>query len=151
MISDASKDENIVIIHKVICNMAKNMTKYVDGFVLAVPKKNVAAYRKMAREGARMWMKHGALDYKECMGDDLHPNMGGMPFLPFPKMAKMKPNETVWFSYIGYKSKAHRDQVNKRVMKEMDELAKDHPDHMKNMPFDMKRMAYGGFTVEVDG
>ncbi|MBM3256735.1 MAG: DUF1428 domain-containing protein [Candidatus Liptonbacteria bacterium] len=122
---------------------------YVDGFVLVVPKKNVATYRKMAKEGAKMWKKHGALDYKECMGDDLRPDMKGMPALQFPKMAKSKSNETVWFSYIVYKSRAHRDQVNKKVMAEMEEHYNDK--NMPEMPFDIKRMAYGGFKVIVDG
>jgi alkaline phosphatase len=125
----------------------KNQTTYVDGFVLVVPKNKVAMYRKMATEGRDMWMKYGALDYKECMGDDLNPNMGGMLALTFPKMIKAKKNETVWFSYITFKSRAHRDQVNKKVMAEM------HKDveKQKNMsvPFDMKRMAYGGFEVVV--
>lgn len=124
------------------------MAKYVDGFVIAVSKKNSAAYRKMAREGAEMWLKYGALDYKECVGDDMSPNMGGMTALTFPKMAKVKEDEEVWFSFIVYKSKAHRDQVNKKVMAEMDKKAKEYED--KSMPFDMKRMAYGGFKVVVD-
>lgn len=125
------------------------MPKYVDGFVLVVPKKNVAAYRKMATEGAKMWMKYGALEYFECMGDDLNPNtdMAGMQALTFPKMTKLKKNETVWFSFIVYKSKKHRDQVNKKVMAQM---AKD-AEKYKNMPmpFDLKRMAYGGFKAVV--
>ena len=118
---------------------------YVDGFVLVVPKRNVAQYRKMASEGARMWKKFGALDYKECVLDDAKPKW---VTFTFPKMAKVKPGETVWFSYITYKSKAHRDQVNKKVMAEMDKQYKD----KKNapMPFDMKRMAYGGFKVVVN-
>ncbi len=127
--------------------MAKNLTKYVDGFVLVVPKDKVAEYRKMAKLGAKMWMKYGALDYKECMGDDLSPNMGGMPVLTFTKMTKAKDDETVWFSYITFKSRAHRDQVNKKVMAEMDKDAKKQKD--MSMPFDMKKMAYGGFKVEV--
>jgi uncharacterized protein YbaA (DUF1428 family) len=127
--------------------MAKNQTKYVDGFVLVVPKNKVAAYRKMAQEGAKIWMKCGALEYKECIGDDMNPNMGAMPALRFPKMAKAKKGETVWFSYITYKSRAHRDQVNKKVMAKMKLEHKKY----KNipMPFDMKRMAYGGFKVIV--
>ncbi len=125
------------------------MAEYVDGFVLVVPKKNFAAYRKMAREGARVWLKHGALDYKECVGDDMRPNTGGMtPALTFPKMIKAKKNEAVWFSYIVYKSKAHRDQVNKKVMAEMDKEGKKYEN--MPMPFDMKRFAYGGFKVVVD-
>jgi len=123
------------------------MPKYVDGFVLVVPKKNVAAYRKMAIEGARMWMKYGALEYMECLGDDLNPNMGGPKGLTFQQMTKLKKGETVWFSFITYKSKAHRDNVNKKVMKEMGKQAEKY----KNMPmpFDMKRMAYGGFKAIV--
>lgn len=126
------------------------MAKYVDGFVLVVPKKKVATYRKMAAEAGKVWKKYGALDYKECMGDDLNPDMGGYPFLPFPKMIKLKRNETAWFSYIEFKSKSHRNAVNRKVMKEMGEMHKDDPDHMKNMPFDMRRLAYGGFKVVVD-
>lgn len=124
------------------------MAKYVDGFVLVVPKKNMAAYRKMAQMGSKLWRKHGALDYKECVGNDLNPKTGGMPMLPFPKMTKTKPGETVVFSYIVYKSRAHRDAVNKKVVKDPvmhDSKWKDMP-----MPFDMKRMAYGGFDVIVD-
>lgn len=124
-------------------------TGYVDGFVLVIPQKNITAYKKMARGGANLWMKHGALRYRECVGDDLHPDMGGMKFLPFPKMAKVKEGETVWFSYIEYKSKKHRDQVNAKVMKEMEKQQKDNPNVMKDIPFDMKRIAFGGFTVEV--
>lgn len=126
------------------------MTKatYVDGFVLVVPKNKVAEYRKMAEEGKKIWMKYGALDYKECRGDDLRPkSMGGPKHLTFSRMAKTKPNETVWFSYVTYKSRAHRDQVNKKVMAEMDKQAKKYKD--MPMPFDMKRMAYGGFKVVV--
>ncbi len=125
----------------------KQTAAYVDGFVLVVPKKKVAEYRSMAQEGGKIWIKYGALDYKECMGDDMSPNMGGMPGLTFPKMAKVKKGETVWFSYITYKSRAHRDQVNKKVMAEMDKQAEKYKD--KPMPFDMKRMAYGGFKVVV--
>lgn len=129
--------------------MAKNKTKYVDGFVLVVSKKNRALYRKMAKMGKKMWMKHGALDYKECVGDDMRPKgMGGMKHLLFPKMAKAKPTEDVWFSFIVYKSKKHRDEVNAKVMKEMDKQMAKYKN--KPMPFDMKRMAYGGFKVMVD-
>ena len=117
---------------------------YVDGFVLVVPKRKLAAYRKVANKAGTVWMKHGALDYKECVGDDLKPSAGGMPTLPFPKMAKVKAGETVVFSYVGYKSRAHRDAVNKKVMK--DPLMTD---QSEPMPFDMKRMAYGGFKVIV--
>jgi uncharacterized protein YbaA (DUF1428 family) len=128
----------------------KSTTKYVDGFVLVVPKRKVIIYRKMARDAGKIWMKLGALAYKECVGDDLMPDLQGYPFLPFPKMAKLKPSETVWFSYIEYKSKTHRNVVNKRVMKEMEKQHKNDPAHMDKMPFDMKRFAYGGFKVIVD-
>lgn len=125
------------------------MAKYVDGFVIVVPKKNFDAYRKMAREGAKLWLKYGALDYKECIGDDMRPNMGGMkPALTFPKMAGAKTNDEVWFSFIVFKSKAHRDQVNKKVMVEMDKMAEKYKD--MPAPFDMQRFAYGGFKVVVD-
>lgn len=126
--------------------MGKQQTKYVDGFVLVVPKKRVAEYRKMATEAYKIWMKHGALSYRECMIDDAKPQF---VTFTFPKMAKAKPSETVWFSYIEFKSKAHRNQVNKKVMKEMDEKYADASKNMDAMPFDMKRMAYGGFKVVV--
>lgn len=126
------------------------MTKatYVDGFVFVVPKKNLAAYRKMAQLGKKIWMKHGALDYKECVGDDLKTkSMGGMKPLSFVQLNNTKSGETVWFSFITYKSKKHRDQVNASVMKDP---AMNGP-QMKNvpMPFDMKRFTYGGFKVVV--
>ena len=125
------------------------MTTYVDGFVLVVPKKNLAEYRKMAQLGKRMWMKYGALDYKECVGDDLQPKgMGGPKPLSFLKMAKAKSGETVWFSFIVYKSKKHRNEVNAKVMKDPamnDPKWKDMP-----MPFDMRRFASGGFKVIVE-
>ena len=114
--------------------------RYVDGFVIPVPKKNLKAYLRMARMGAKIWMKHGALDYKECIGDELESKWG----TPFPRMMKLKPGETVVFSYIVFKSRAHRDRVNAKVMK--DEKMGD----MKEMPFDIKRMVYGGFKVLVD-
>lgn len=122
--------------------------KYVDGYVLVVPKKNVAAYKKMAKSGAKMWKKYGALDYKECIGDDMNPNMGDMQATTFPNMVKLKKDETVWFSYIVFKSRAHRDEVNAKVMK--DPIMNDPKYKNKPMPFDMKRMAYGGFKVMVD-
>lgn len=126
----------------------KNKSKYVDGFVLVVPKNKVVEYKKMAEWGKRVWMKHGALDYKECMGDDLRvKSMGGPKPLAFPKMAKTKKNETVWFSFVTYKSRAHRDQVNKKVMAEMAKSADKYKD--MPMPFDVRRMAYGGFKVVV--
>ena len=129
--------------------MAKTKSNYVDGFVLVVPKKKTAVYKKMAQEGAKMWKKYGALDYKECIGDDLAPNMGGVTMLTFPKLAKLKKGETVWFSFITYRSRAHRDAVNKKVMAEIDKQVEKYKN--MSMPFDMKRMAYGGFKVIVSG
>ena len=113
---------------------------YVDGFVLVVPKKKIALYKKIARKAGRIWREHGALDYRECVGDDLKVKMG----MPFPKLAKTKPGETVVFSYIVYKSRAHRDKVNAKVM--ADKRLKMEG---TEMPFDMKRMAYGGFKTMV--
>lgn len=121
---------------------------YVDGFVFVVPKKNLAAYKKMAKEGRDIWMKLGALDYKECMGDDLAVKpQGGMKQRSFKEMAQAGSGDTVWFSYILYKSRKHRDQVNKKMNKEMEKSAEKYKDF--KMPFDMNKMAYGGFTVEV--
>jgi uncharacterized protein YbaA (DUF1428 family) len=117
---------------------------YVDGFLLTVPKKKMAAYRKMAKLGARIWKKHGALEYRECIGDDMRAK--GM--VPFPKIAKPKAGETVVFSFIVYKSRAHRDAVNKKVMSDPALTNSMNP---KDMPFDCKRMAYGGFKVLVEG
>lgn len=121
--------------------------KYVDGFVLVIPKKNVAAYKKMASEGAKVWKKFGALDYMECMGDDLNPMTGGKPNpMTFPKMAKAGADDTVWFSYVVYKNKKHRDAVNKKVMAYFD---KKYEGKNFDMPFDMKKVAMGGFSVVV--
>jgi uncharacterized protein YbaA (DUF1428 family) len=114
---------------------------YVDGFVLPVPKRKIAEYRKLARKAGKIWLEHGALEFRECAGDDL--KMKKM--VPFPRMAKVKAGETVFFSWIVYKSKAHRDRVNRNVMK--DPRLKMDP---QSMPFDSKRMAYGGFKVLVD-
>ena len=116
--------------------------RYVDGFVLPVPKKNLPAYRRMAQQAGKVWREHGALEYRECAGEDLKVKMG----LPFPRLAKLKTGETVVFSWIVYKSRAHRDRVNAKVMKDP-RMAK-----MMNvpMPFDAKRMAYGGFEIMVD-
>lgn len=126
------------------------MGKYVDGFVLVVPKDKTEEYKKMAEEGKETWMRHGALEYFECIGDDLEPKeMDGMKPLGFTNMAKAGPDETVWFSFIVFQSKEHRDEVNKKVMDEMNEKYKDAKD--MPMPMDMQRMAYGGFNVEVEG
>ena len=115
---------------------------YVDGFVLAVPKKNLTAYRRMAKAASRIWREHGALEYRECVGDDLQVKMG----LPFPKLSKAKAGETVVFAWIGYKSRADRDKVNAKVMKDPRILKMCDP---KKTPFDVKRMSYGGFKVFV--
>lgn len=126
------------------------MAKYVDGFVLVVPKGKTEEYKKMADDGRDVWMRHGALGYYECRGDDLVPQeMGGEKARAFPEMTGAKSDETVWFSFIIFKSKAHRDQVNKKVMAEMSEQMKDQKD--MQIPFDMKRMSYGGFQVEIEG
>ncbi|KAB2842168.1 MAG: DUF1428 domain-containing protein [Deltaproteobacteria bacterium] len=117
--------------------------KYVDGFLLPVPKKKLQAYRRMAAQAGKIWREHGALDYKECVGDDLNIKFG----LPFPKVLKPKPGETVVFAFIVYKSRAHRDRVNAKVMKDPRLTSSMDP---KNMPFDCKRMAWGGFKVLVD-
>ena len=116
---------------------------YVDGFVIPAPKSKVAEYKKLATWGKKMWMKHGALQYFECVADDLAvmPGCGS-----FEKMVKLKPGETLWFSFIVYKSKAQRNAVNKKVMKEMEQHKMP-----KAMPFDMKRMAHGGFKTMVEG
>src|SRR3989344_1067841 len=112
------------------------MAKYVDGFVLVVPKNKFSEYKKMAQMGAKVWMKYGALDYKECVGEDLKTKeMGGTKPLAFTQMAKAKPNETVWFSFVVFKSRKHRDEVNAKVMKHMEkEMTKEKG---KPMPFDM--------------
>lgn len=115
---------------------------YVDGFVIAIPKKNKAAYVKMAKEASLVWKQFGALDYKECVIDDAKPK--GVTFT-FPKMTQTKPTEAVWFSFIVYKSRSHRDAVNKKVMAY---FAKKYGKDM-DMPFEMNRFAYAGFEVEV--
>jgi uncharacterized protein YbaA (DUF1428 family) len=119
------------------------MPKYIDGFALPVPKKNLKAYKKLAALGSKVWIEHGALQYFECMAEDPTPGFG----MPFPKQLKCKKGEMVMFSWIMYKSRAHRDAVNKKVMKDP-RLA----DCMgKKMPFDLKRMCCGGFEVLVEG
>ncbi|HYF29402.1 MAG TPA: DUF1428 domain-containing protein [Candidatus Paceibacterota bacterium] len=119
------------------------MATYVDGFVLTVPKKQLAAYKKIATEARDIWMKYGALDYKECVGEDLKPKQVK---LTFPKMIAAKPTEVVFFSFIVYKSKADRNKINKQVMAHFE---KKYGKDMK-MPVDMRRFAYGGFTSLVE-
>jgi uncharacterized protein YbaA (DUF1428 family) len=118
------------------------MMTYVDGFLIPVPKKNLAAYRKQATLAGKVWREHGALDYRECAGDDLAAMFG----LPFPKLMKLKKGETPVFSWIEYRSRAHRDRVNAKVMKDPRLVPMMDP---KKMPFDAKRMSYGGFKTIV--
>jgi len=126
------------------------MAKYVDGFVLVVPKAKAEEYKKMAEGGRDTWIKCGALAYYECRGDDLTPQeMGGNKARAFPEMAGAKDDEEVWFSFIVFKSRAHRDEVNAKVMEEMSKQMEGNKDMA--VPFDMKRMAYGGFQVVVEG
>ena len=115
---------------------------YVDGFVVPVPKKKLAAYRRMAQKAGKVWREHGALEFRECVADDV--KWGKRT--SFPRSVKQKPGETVMFSYIVYKSKAHRDRVVAKVMKDKRLAAMMDP---KAMPFDAKRMIYGGFKVLV--
>jgi uncharacterized protein YbaA (DUF1428 family) len=112
---------------------------YVDGYVIPLPKKNIKAYRSIAQRAGKIWKKYGAIDYFEGVGDDLSPKWAG---IKFPQTVKAKPGENVIFSFIVFKSKTQRNRVNNKVMKEMmhDPKMKEMP-----MPFDMKRMAYGGF------
>jgi uncharacterized protein YbaA (DUF1428 family) len=114
---------------------------YVDGFLLPVPRKNLDAYRRLSRKAGQVWKEHGALEYRECVGDELKTK----ETTSFVRLTKPKPGETVVFSWIVYKSKADRNRVNARVMK--DPRMKFDP---KSMPFDVRRMAYGGFKVFVD-
>lgn len=125
--------------------------RYVDGFLIVVPADKLDAYRAMAEEGRDVWMKHGALDYKECVGDDLTPQMDGMDgmeTLSFPTLTKLAADERLIFAFIVFKSREHRDEVNAKVMSDpamSPEVMKEKP-----MPFEMKRFSYGGFEVLVD-
>ena len=119
------------------------MALYVDGFVIPLPKKNLNAYRRMAQKGGKIWRDHGALEFRECVGDDLDIKMGK----PFTRGIKTKPGETVLFSYIVFKSRADRDRVNAKVMKDP-RIAKMMGS--KPVPFDVKRMLYGGFKTIVE-
>ncbi|HET9485446.1 MAG TPA: DUF1428 domain-containing protein [Xanthomonadales bacterium] len=118
------------------------MAQYVDGFVLPVPKKNVEAYRKMARKAGRIWREHGALEFRECMADDVKPGK----LTSFPQAVKLEPDEVVFFSWIVYASKRERDRINKLVMADprLNAMMQG-----KDMPFDGKRMFWGGFKVAV--
>ncbi len=120
------------------------MSLYTDGFVIPMPKRKLAAYLKLARKSAKIWREYGAVDYKECVGDDLAAKFA----LPFPKGIRAKAGEVIVFSWIVYKSKAHRDKVNAKVMSDPRIAAMCDPN---DMPFDCKRMLYGGFKVMVSG
>ncbi|HEX7860975.1 MAG TPA: DUF1428 domain-containing protein [Verrucomicrobiae bacterium] len=116
---------------------------YVDGYVLPVPKNKIEVYRKIANKAGKIWKEHGALEYKECVAEDVNTNFG----VPFPKNMKLKNGETVIFAFVVFKSRAHRDKVNAKVMK--DPRISEGMDP-KDMPFDCKRMVYGGFKTIVE-
>ena len=118
------------------------MPRYVDGFVIPIPRKNIAAYRRMATLASRVWMDHGALEYFECVGEDL-----AVPFgKPFTKQIRLARGETVIFAWIVFPSKARRNRINAAVMKDPRLAGMD----MKKMPFDVRKMVYGGFDVLVE-
>jgi uncharacterized protein YbaA (DUF1428 family) len=117
------------------------MPLYVDGFIVPVPKKSLEAYRTLAKLGKKVWLDHGAIDYRECVADDVKPGK----WTSFPRSVKLKPNETVVFAWVTYKSRQHRDRVVAKVMKDARFTGMD----PKSMPFDGKRMIYGGFTTIV--
>ena len=119
------------------------MAKYVDGFVLPVPRKSIDAYREMARRSGKVWREHGALAFTECVADDVKPGK----WTSFPQSVKLKVGEVVWFSWIVFKSRQHRDRVNAKVMKDPRIAGMMNG---KDMPFDAKRMIYGGFKAMVD-
>lgn len=118
------------------------MARYVDGFVLVVPRRKLPAYRRMARLAMKVWREYGALEYRECVAEETKVPMG----IPFPRLARCRPGEVVFFSWIVYRSKAHRNRVNAKVMKDPRILGMCDPG---NTPFDMKRMSYGGFEEMV--
>jgi uncharacterized protein YbaA (DUF1428 family) len=119
------------------------MARYVDGFVVPVPKKNASEYAKLARKAGKIWLDHGALEYRECVGDDVKPGK----WTSFPQAVKLKKDEVAWFSWITFKSRQHRDKVNAAVMKDARMAKMMDP---SQMAFDGKRMIYGGFEVAVD-
>lgn len=123
---------------------------YVDGFLIVLPKKNIESYKEMAREGADLWKKYGALDYKECVGEDLTPAMsqGEYTVGTFPGLVGLKEDETIVFSYIVFRDRAHRDEVNAKVMS--DPSMQDPTNKGRAMPFEMKKMHYGGFETVVE-
>jgi len=119
------------------------MAHYVDGFVVPVPKRKLSAYLRMARKAGKVWREYGALEYRECVGDDVKPGK----HTSFPQSVKLKAGETVVFSWIVYKSRRQRDSINAKVMKDPRLASMMDP---KKMPFDGKRMFWGGFKVQVD-
>jgi uncharacterized protein YbaA (DUF1428 family) len=119
------------------------MARYVDGFVMPIPKKDAAAYRRIARKAGKIWREHGALEYRECIADDVKPGKT----TSFPRSVKLKPNEVVWFSWILFRSRQHRDRVNAKVMQDPRLARMMDP---AKLPFDARRMLYGGFEVRVD-
>jgi uncharacterized protein YbaA (DUF1428 family) len=118
--------------------------RYVDGYLVPVPKKNLQTYRRMAQKAGKVWRDHGALEYIECVADDVKPGK----HTSFPQSVKLKPSETVVFAYIVYKSRAHRNRVNAKVMKDPRLANMMDP---KALPFDGKRMIWGGFKLLVEG
>ena len=118
------------------------MERYVDGFVIPIPNDKLDVYREMADEAGKLWIEHGALEYFEGVGDDMEPDMGGMPVQTFPQLAETGDDESVVFSFIVFESREHRDEVNAKVM---DDPAMDPENIDEEMPFDMERMSYGGF------
>ena len=119
------------------------MAKYVDGFVVPVPKANIEAYRAQASLAGKVWREHGALEYIECIAEDVKPG----EVTSFPQSVQLQPDETVFFSWIVYESRAHRDEVNAKVMQDPRIVGQMGP---QNMPFDGKRMFWGGFEVFVE-
>jgi uncharacterized protein YbaA (DUF1428 family) len=119
------------------------MARYVDGFVLPVPKRNLDAYRRQARKAGKIWREHGALEYRECVAEDVKKG----EITSFPQSVELKRGETVVFAWIVFRSRAHRDRVNAKVMEDPRLGGQMDP---KDMPFDTKRMIYGGFDVVVD-
>jgi uncharacterized protein YbaA (DUF1428 family) len=123
------------------------MNKYVDGFVIPIPKKNLKAYKKMAKDAGKIWIKHGAVEYWECIGNEfkvnVDPTKKSKVTSPFPEKFALKPTETLLFSWIVYKSKAHRNKVNAKVMKDPKMKMEDF--NAKSMPFDINKMLYAGF------
>lgn len=119
------------------------MKRYVDGYILPIKANGLKAYEKMASLGAKVWMKHGALAYFECVGEDMNPNMGGQKIASFEKSLKIKADEKVIFAFVIYKSRAHRDRVNKKVMNDPEMCPEQFQDFV--MPFDPKKMLYAGF------